>query len=72
MYFPTLSICSAIQSEKKLQMKKILLKLVMGVSLLAVPSSLWATPPQIKVQDPTIQPTATVSWWSYLVSVFTL
>ena len=39
-------------------MKNVLLKVVLGLSLLAVPSSLWATPPQIKVQAPTIQPTA--------------
>jgi len=38
-------------------MKKVLLKAVMGLSVLAIPSSLWATPPAIKVQAG-IQPTA--------------
>jgi len=39
-------------------MKKVMLKVVLGVSLLAIPSSLWATNPIIKSQGPTIQPTA--------------
>jgi len=39
-------------------MKKVLLKSVLGVSLLVIPSNLWATMPAIKVQGPTIQPTA--------------
>ena len=39
-------------------MKNVLLKVVLGLSLLAVPSSLWATTPTIKFQGPTIKPTA--------------
>jgi hypothetical protein len=39
-------------------MKKVLLKAVLGVSLLAIPSSLWATNPIVHFQGPTIQPTA--------------
>jgi hypothetical protein len=39
-------------------MKKVLLKVVLGGSWLAVPSSLWATLPAIKFEAPTNMPTA--------------
>src|SRR6266849_180912 len=39
-------------------MKKVLLKVVLGLSLIAVPSSLWAIPPAIKVQGPSYPPGA--------------
>jgi hypothetical protein len=36
--------------------------------LFCVPTSMWAGPPEIKVQDQTS--TATASWFSYFVSLF--
>ncbi len=39
-------------------MKKVLLKVVLGLSLLAIPGSLWATPPTIKFNGPSYPPSA--------------
>ena len=39
-------------------MKKVLLRALLGMSLIALPTSLWATPPAIKVQGPSYPPGA--------------
>ncbi len=51
-------------------MKKVLMLLIVGTVLMPAVPSLWATGPQIKVQDPQPAPIAAVTWWSYLVSLF--
>ncbi len=52
-------------------MKKVLLSAAVAMFLVsAAPTSVWATNPVIKVQDPAPAPNATVNWFSYLVSLF--
>lgn len=47
-------------------MKKVLLLLTVGVVLMSAVSTLWATPPQIRVQTPAPAP----SWFTYLLGIF--
>ncbi len=47
-------------------MKKVLLLLAVGTILMSAVPSLWATPPEIKVQTPAPAP----SWFTYLLGIF--
>lgn len=47
-------------------MKKVLLLLTVGMVLMSAVPSLWATPPEIKVQTSTPAP----SWFTCLLGIF--
>ncbi len=50
-------------------MKKVLMLLTLGLVMASAATNVSATSPEIRVQNPQAASTASVSWWSYLLSL---